>query len=75
MLESAVVGFTDSEGMTKPKAFVVLRAGFATSAALIEELKREVRPLGGFKVPAAFEFPAELPRTTLLKIDRKALRG
>ncbi len=75
VLESAVVGFTDSEGMTKPKAFVVLRAGFTNTAALIEELKREVRPLGGFKVPAAFEFPAELPRTTLMKIDRKALRS
>ena len=75
VLESAVVGFTYAEGLTKPKAFVVLRAGNAASAQLIEALKRQVRPLGGYKVPAAIEVLAELPRTTLQKIDRKALRG
>ncbi len=75
VLESAVVGITDKEGLTRPKAFVVLRAGHAASQTLIDELKAQVKPLGGFKVPAEFEFPAELPRTTLMKIDRKALRG
>ena len=73
--ESAVVGFTDAEGMTKPKAFVVLRDGFTPSDDLIDEMKAQVRPLGGYKVPAAIEVLAELPRTTLMKIDRKALRG
>ena len=34
-----------------------------------------VRPLGGYKVPERFAFIDELPRTTLLKIDRRALRG
>jgi acyl-CoA synthetase (AMP-forming)/AMP-acid ligase II len=34
-----------------------------------------VRSLGGYKVPERFAFIDELPRTTLLKIDRRALRG
>ncbi len=75
VMESAVVGFDDSDGLTKAKAFVVLRASYTASDALIEELKAQVRPLGGYKIPAAFEFMPELPRTTLMKIDRKALRG
>ena len=74
VLESAVVGVTDTDGLTKAKAFVVLRAGHAATPAMIEQLCAQVRPLGGYKVPASFEFPAELPRTTLMKIDRKALR-
>jgi benzoate-CoA ligase len=74
VLESAVVGFNDAEGLTKPKAFVVLRAGHQPGDKLIEELKAQVRPLGGYKVPAVIEILPELPRTTLMKIDRKALR-
>lgn len=75
VLESAVVGFDDRDGLTKPKAFVVLRAGHAPDAGLIEALKAQVRPLGGYKVPAVIEVLPELPRTTLMKIDRKALRS
>jgi benzoate-CoA ligase len=75
VLESAVVGFDDNDGLTKPKAFVVLRPGYAAGSDLIEALKAQVKPLGGYKVPAVIEVLAELPRTTLMKIDRKALRG
>jgi benzoate-CoA ligase len=53
---------------------VVLREGFAESPELIEELRAAIVPLGSYKIPGAFRFIAELPRTTLLKIDRKALR-
>jgi benzoate-CoA ligase len=73
--EAAVVSFTDGDGFTKPKAYVVLRQGFSGDDALIAELCAAVRPLGGYKVPEAYEFIAELPRTTLLKIDRRALRA
>jgi len=72
--EAAVVSFTDRDGFTKPMAYVVLRQGFVRSDALIAELCAAVRPLGGYKVPERYEFIDELPRTTLLKIDRRALR-
>jgi len=72
--EAAVVSFTDRDGFTKPIAYVVLRQGFAQSDALIAEFCAAVRPLGGYKVPERYEFIDELPRTTLMKIDRRALR-
>ena len=72
--EAAVVSFADTDGLTKPQAFLVLRDGFSQSALLIEELKAAVAPLGPYTVPASFRFIDQLPRTTLLKIDRKALR-
>lgn len=73
--EAAVVGFAAPDGLTRAKAFVVLRPGFAPSAGLFATLDDAVRPLGGYKVPAAYEVMAELPRTTLSKIDRRALRA
>jgi benzoate-CoA ligase len=72
--EAAVVSFTDHDGFTKPIAYVVLRQGYVQSDALIAELCAAVRPLGGYKVPERYEFIDELPRTTLMKIDRRALR-
>ncbi len=75
VLEAAVVGFENAEGLTKPKAFVVLMAGKDASDALVSELKEAVRKdAGGYKVPEEIAFVAELPRTTLQKIDRRALR-
>jgi benzoate-CoA ligase family protein len=73
--EAAVVSCADAEGFTKPLAYVVLRQGFSAGEALIAELCAAVRPLGGYKVPERYEFIDELPRTTLLKIDRRALRA
>ena len=72
--EAAVVSFTDSDGFTKPMAYVVLREGYGEGTALIVELCTAVRPLGGYKVPERYVFIDELPRTTLMKIDRKSLR-
>ena len=72
--EAAVVSFTDFDGFTKPMAYVVLRPGYVQSAALIAELCAAARPLGGYKVPERYVFIDELPRTTLMKIDRKSLR-
>ncbi len=72
--EAAVVSFEDADGLTKPRAFLVLRDNFEQSSALIEEFKQAVAPLGSYKIPASFRVIDQLPRTTLLKIDRKALR-
>jgi benzoate-CoA ligase len=73
--EAAVVSFADRDGFTKPLAYVVLREGFSGDRAMIAELCAAVRPLGGYKVPERYFFINELPRTTLLKIDRRALRA
>jgi benzoate-CoA ligase len=63
--EAAVVAFDD---------YLVLRDGFSWSEALKEELKNAVAPLGSYKVPGDFVVLDQLPRTTLMKIDRRALR-
>lgn len=74
VLEAAVISVEDTDGLTKPKAFVVLRPGHAASDALAAALKENVRKVGGYKVPDDIAFVDALPRTTLLKIDRRTLR-
>ena len=73
--EAAVVPFNDADGLTKPRAYIVLRDGFEETPALLEELRGAVAPLGSYKVPESFVAIDQLPRTTLMKIDRRALRG
>ena len=72
--EAAVVPFTDPDGLTKPKAYLVLRDGFAQSEKLFAELRAAIVPLGSYLIPDAFSVIDQLPRTTLLKIDRRTLR-
>ncbi|MEX2454729.1 MAG: benzoate-CoA ligase family protein [Rhodospirillaceae bacterium] len=74
VLEAAVVSYQDDAGLTKPKAFVVLKPGIAACEAVAEALRAQVRRIGGYKVPGEIAFVEELPRTTLMKIDRRALR-
>ena len=72
VLESAVIGTTDAEGLTKTKAFVVVKAGHATSDA---ELKAFVKErLAPYKYPRTIEFVDELPKTATGKIQRFRLR-
>jgi acyl-coenzyme A synthetase/AMP-(fatty) acid ligase len=74
----AVVGVADREGLTKPRAYVVLKeeAGAAPGDALGEELKAFVRErLAPYKHPREVVFLDELPRTHLGKVDRGKLRG
>ena len=74
--ECAVVAHVDSDGLTKPKAFVVLKPGQAASAALAEALREHVRgEIAGFKTPRWVEFASDLPKTATGKIRRFALRG
>jgi benzoate-CoA ligase len=73
--EAAVISYEDTDGLTKPKAFVVLKAGTDATQELVGELRENVRPIGGYKVPEEIAFVESLPRTTLLKIDRRTLRA
>jgi benzoate-CoA ligase len=72
--EAAVVAFADRDGLTKPRAFMVLRDGVQQGQKLFDELGEAVRPLGSYKIPESFKCIDQLPRTTLMKIDRRTLR-
>ena len=75
VLEAAVIGRIDHDGLTRTKAFVVLKPGQAGGAALEEELKSFVKDkLAPFKYPRYLEFVAELPKTATGKIQRFRLR-
>ncbi len=72
VLEAAVIGKQDSEGLTKTKAFVVLKEGEEVSA---EDLKAFVKDkLAPYKYPRFIEFVKELPKTATGKIQRFKLR-
>jgi benzoate-CoA ligase len=76
VLEAAVVGAPDGDGLIKPKAFVVLKPGRAGGDALVDELKQFVKDrLAPFKYPRTIELVAELPKTPTGKIQRYRLRG
>ncbi|HME83867.1 MAG TPA: benzoate-CoA ligase family protein [Roseiarcus sp.] len=72
VLEAAVIGAPDADGLTKTKAFVVLKTGEHADEA---ELKAFVKDrLAPYKYPRAIEFIAELPKTATGKIQRFRLR-
>ncbi len=76
VLECGVVGHDDHDGLLKPMAFVVLRAGVQESPDLANELQRFVRErLAEYKRPRWVEFVAELPKTATGKIQRFRLRA
>ena len=75
VLEAAVIGRNDADGLTKTKAYVVLKADAAGDAALAEALKAFVKDkLAPYKYPRDIEFIAELPKTATGKIQRFRLR-
>jgi benzoate-CoA ligase len=72
VLEAAVIGVPDGEGLTKTKAFVVLKEG-ATATA--DELKAFVKDkLAPYKYPRQIVFVQDLPKTATGKIQRFKLR-
>lgn len=72
VLESAVIGVTDTEGLVKTKAFVVRAENKSVGEA---ELKEFVKTrLAPFKYPRIIEFVGELPKTATGKIQRFRLR-
>ena len=75
VLEAAVVGREDGDGLTKPAAYVVLKPGHTGSEAVAAELRQHVKTqLAPHKYPRWFEFVDELPKTATGKIQRFKLR-
>jgi fatty-acyl-CoA synthase len=72
VLEVAVVGVGDEKWGETPHAFVVLRSGAAASEAELREFARA--HLAHFKVPSAYIFIRELPKTATGKIQKFVLR-
>jgi len=75
VLEAAVIGKEDGEGLTKPKAFVVLKNGYAADEGLFDALRAHVKDRAGpWKYPRWIEVRPNLPRTPTGKIQRYKLR-
>ena len=72
VLECAVIGTEDTDGLTKTKAFVVVKPGAAVSDAELKNFVKE--KLAAYKYPRAIEFLDELPKTATGKIQRFRLR-
>ncbi len=75
VLEAAVIGTPDENGLTRSKAFVVLKPGMSPTPTLDAELKAFVKgELAPHKYPRLLEFIEELPKTATGKIQRFKLR-
>ena len=72
ILEAAVIGKQDTDGLTKTKAFIVLKPGQSLTH---EEVKAFVKErLAPYKYPRFIDFVPELPKTATGKIQRFRLR-
>jgi 4-hydroxybenzoate-CoA ligase len=75
VLEAAVIGKEDADGLIKPKAFIVLKNGFKADDLLLETLKVHVKDKAGpWKFPRWIELRSNLPRTATGKLQRFKLR-
>jgi len=75
VLEAAVIGTPDADGLTKTKAFVVLHQGISASRELASDLQAFIKErLAPHKYPRSIEFVDELPKTATGKIQRFRLR-
>jgi benzoate-CoA ligase len=75
VLEAAVIGRREADGLTRPHAFCVLKEGLTPPPSLEQELADLVRRrLAGYKAPRRVEVVAELPKTATGKIQRFRLR-
>jgi len=72
VLEAAVIGVPDQEGLLKTKAFVVLKPGAQVSEAQLKAFVKE--RLAPYKYPRAIAFVDALPKTATGKIQRFRLR-
>jgi len=76
VLECAVIGHEDADGLIKPKAFIVVREGQASSDELANDIKEFVKTkLALYKYPRWIEFVGALPKNDRGKVDRKQLKS
>ena len=75
VLEAAVIGVPDANGLTRTKAYVVVKDRDALTDDFGETLKAFVKArLAPVKYPREIEFVGELPKTATGKIQRFKLR-
>jgi 4-hydroxybenzoate-CoA ligase len=75
VLEAAVIGKEDADGIVKPKAFLVLKSGYAPDEHFFDTVKAHVKEqAGAWKFPRWIELRRDLPRTATGKIQRFKLR-
>ena len=75
VLEAAVIGVPDENGLTRTRAYVVVKANGTASPAFADELKLFVKSrLAPVKYPRDIQFVTELPKTATGKIQRFRLR-
>lgn len=76
VLEAAVIGREDDDGLVKPMAFIVLNEGFSSGEELFDALKTRVKETAGvWKYPRWIEVRGDLPKTATGKIQRFKLRA
>ncbi len=74
--EAGVIGIPDMVRGEIIKAFITLRAGYAPSDELAEEIRAFVKTrLAAHAAPRAFEFRDKLPKTRSGKIMRRVLKA
>jgi long-chain acyl-CoA synthetase len=71
VLEVAAIGVPDEKSGEVPKLFIVKKDPSLTEAQVLAHCKAQ---LTGYKQPKHVEFRAELPKTNVGKILRRALR-
>jgi benzoate-CoA ligase len=72
VLEAAVIGKVDEDGLTKTKAYVVLKPGQNLTVTELQTFVKE--RLAPYKYPRFIDFVPELPKTATGKIQRFRLR-
>ena len=72
VLEAAVIGVADDQGLTKTKAFVVRKPGTSVSEDALKAFVKD--RLAPYKYPRQIEFLDDLPKTATGKIQRFKLR-
>jgi len=72
VLEAAVIGTEDADGLTKPKAYIVLNTDCVVTEGELQAFVKE--RLAPHKYPRLIEFTQQLPKTDAGKIQRFRLR-